>query len=89
MLFREIKDCNFITVLFEEAFYDTVQESQMDFFNPFWNINLDKVSTHYFKLLFSHTMANNIYLNFQEALRGALLPKSLQASMSIGNCMTI
>ena len=32
MLFREIKDCNFIKVLFEEAFYDAVQESQLNFF---------------------------------------------------------
>ena len=48
------------------------------------NINLEKVLTD-FKLFLGHTMRNNIYLNFQDALRRALLPKSLQVSMSIGN----
>lgn len=42
----------------------------------FWNVDFDKASTSYFKSsVLGHTMANDIYLNFQETLKEVFLAR--------------
>lgn len=68
-LYEQMKEGNFVTVLFDETLIDIIQENKMDICGHLCDVRSYQTSSRYFCSPFlGHTTAENLKTNFEKTV---------------------
>ena len=72
---RDVDKSQFITIMFDESLNEIVQQSEMDMFVPFWDIDRHKVSSWFYDSRFlGHTTHLDVKEDSVKKIDATLMP---------------